>query len=83
MATETQFHLTISSVEEQLFNGNAHSVTVPGADGEMTLLPQHEPLITLLKEGDIRIKHDGVNEKVMHIKQGVLETSHNHIIILI
>lgn len=83
MATENYFHLTISNVGEQLFKGDAFSVTVPGASGEMTLLPHHEPFITLLKEGDIRIKHDEAGEKVMHVSGGLLETSNNQIIILV
>lgn len=49
-------HLVIAKVTENIFNGDAQSVTVPGAAGEMTILGGHEPLITPLKAGTIVVR---------------------------
>ena len=44
-------HLVVSSVSENLYDGPALSATLPGSAGEMTILPNHEPLISTLKAG--------------------------------
>lgn len=76
------FTLTISEVDDLLFQGEAHSVTVPGTAGEMTLLAKHEPLIALLKAGTITVRIDG-EEKQYPIKKGLLEVSNNRVTVLV
>jgi F-type H+-transporting ATPase subunit epsilon len=49
-------HLTIAKVTENIFDGEAVSVTVPAAEGEMTVLGHHEPLVTTLKKGTIVVR---------------------------
>lgn len=80
--TQATFTLTISEVDDLLFDGEAHSVTVPGAMGEMTLLAKHEPLIALLKAGTITVR-TGEGEQQFAIKKGLLETSNNRVTILV
>ncbi len=76
-------HLTISSVSENLFDGPAISATVPGAAGEMTVLPNHEPLVTTLKEGTITVRIPNAEPKTFEIKTGVLEISGARAVVLI
>jgi F-type H+-transporting ATPase subunit epsilon len=76
------FTLTIAKVNEQLFNGEAHSVTLPGTEGEMTILGGHVPLISLLKSGTITVRAHG-EEKVFTIQKGVLEISEDHVTVLV
>ncbi len=68
----------IAKVDETLFSGDAVSLTVPGAEGEMTILGEHEPLVTTLKAGFaiIRSKQEGSSELLVHevaIPGGLLE----------
>jgi F-type H+-transporting ATPase subunit epsilon len=76
------FKLNISKVNELLYNGDAISVTVPGADGEATVLAHHEPLIALLKKGIITVRGNDGN-KEFTIEKGVCEVSHNQVTILV
>ena len=76
-------HLIISSVSENLFDGPATSATIPGSAGEMTILPNHEPLITTLKEGEITVRIPNKEEKVFPITSGVLETSGTRTVVLV
>ncbi|HEV8666700.1 MAG TPA: F0F1 ATP synthase subunit epsilon [Candidatus Paceibacterota bacterium] len=48
--------LVIAKVNEVYFDGEADSVTLPGAEGVLTVLGHHEPLITTLKEGTIIVR---------------------------
>lgn len=67
-------HIVIAKVDEVLFEGEAKSMTVPGTEGEMTLMGHHMPLISTLKEGDITVHvHEGAEPKKFHVASGVLE----------
>lgn len=69
-------HLIIAKVNEVLFEGGAHSLTAPGGAGEMTVLAGHEPLITTLKKGDLRVHlAPGDEPKIFAVDGGVLEVS--------
>lgn len=76
-------NLTISRVDMPVFDGEVVSVTVPGAEGEMTLLADHAPIISPLKGGTILIKKESGEEESVNIESGTLELSQNHATILI
>lgn len=66
----------IAKVDEVLFDGEAYSLTVPGAAGEMTVLLHHEPLVTTLKPGQARVRATaGAEPQLFKIEGGVLEVS--------
>ena len=83
--TKTPEHMqvTVSNVSEQLFSGAAIAVSVPGIMGMMTVLPHHEPLITLLNEGTICVRVESGDDVCVDIKGGILETSGNKVIVLV
>lgn len=76
-------NLTISRVDMPVFDGEVISVTVPGLSGEMTLLADHAPIISPLKEGIILIKREGGEEESVAVTSGSLELSDNHATILV
>lgn len=76
-------HLVISSVGENLYDGPAVSATLPGAAGEMTVLPNHEPLVTTLKAGKITVRIPNQDPKEFSIEGGVLETSGTRTVVLV
>ena len=53
----------------------------PGADGELTVLPQHAAFITALSPGELRIVKGG-EEEAMAITGGFLEVRNDRIVIL-
>jgi F-type H+-transporting ATPase subunit epsilon len=62
----------IVTQDKLLYEGAADIVLAPGTEGELGILPNHAPLLTTLKLGLIRIRHEG-EEKVFTITGGVLE----------
>lgn len=64
--------VVVAKVDEVLYDGEAASLTVPGTDGEMTVLGHHEPLITTLKAGSVVVR-TGKDEKIFEIQGGALE----------
>ena len=56
-----------------IFEKEVSLVTVPGTDGELTVLAQHSPLFTTLEEGVVRIVSDD-GETLYSIGGGYLQT---------
>lgn len=76
-------NLTVSKVDAPVFEGEVISVQLPGVEGEMEVLANHEALITPLKAGTVTIKKaDGETEQ-HEIQGGTLEISNNHATVLI
>lgn len=48
-------HLTIVSPSSVVFDGEAAMVEVPGSEGDMGVLPQHAPTLSMLREGIITV----------------------------
>ena len=69
--------LVIAKVDEVYFDGEAHSVTLPGAEGELTIMGHHMPLITTLKSGVILVRIDTTTTNTLRfeIQGGILEVN--------
>lgn len=82
MAEAKTLRVTLAKIDGLVFDGNAFSVTVPGVEGEMTILPHHEALISPLKKGVITVKAEGGKEEFFEIEKGTLEVSGNQATVL-
>jgi len=76
-----ELYLEIVSPEGKLFSGNVDEVIVPGADGELAILPHHTSLFSKLTEGEVIIKK-GPNSEYIAILGGFLEVGNNKITII-
>ncbi|NRD22010.1 F0F1 ATP synthase subunit epsilon [Winogradskyella litoriviva] len=88
-------YLEIVSPEATLFSGEVTSVTVPGVNGEFEMLTNHAPIVSILKEGHVKVAGDvQLEEEVeakftksdkgvwLAINSGTLEMKDNKLIIL-
>lgn len=76
-----KINLKIITLEKIAYEGEADQVTLPTMDGEITILANHVPLISLLKHGELIIKNND-EEISMAIYKGFVEFKENKIIIL-
>ncbi len=83
MAELKTLELTIARVDAPVFSGVVLQVTVPGSEGEMTLLPDHAPLMSALKAGIIKVKKADSEVATYEVTTGTLEVSQNHVTILL
>ena len=59
--------LEILTPERQVFAAEVDWVTLPGSDGEMTILPEHVPIVTSLDSGVLFYDQDGqVSRMAVH-----------------
>lgn len=83
MASDNTLHLVISSVSQNLYDGPALSATVPGTAGEMTVLANHEPLISTLKAGTITVRIPNKEDLTFAITAGVMEIAGGRAVVLV
>jgi F-type H+-transporting ATPase subunit epsilon len=57
------------------------SVTLPGAEGELTVLPSHAPLMTALQPGPLTFRRGGTEADVA-LSGGFLEVREDQVIVL-
>lgn len=77
-----RFNLKIVTPEKVLFSETVAQVSVSTVLGQITILPQHLPLVSQLKPGEIIIKHDGQRESVLAVSGGFIEVLPEQVVIL-
>jgi len=70
MADTMQFDLV--SPEKRLASFTATAVQIPGADGDMTAMPGHSPVISTLRPGVVRVQ-SGEGDKAYVVTAGFVE----------
>lgn len=76
-------HLQIITPEKTLFSGEAAMVTVPGAEGEFGVLPNHAPLVSTLRAGEIVIDLADKSQKRIAVESGVAEVTPEKVTLLV
>ena len=90
--------LEIISPEARLYQGEATAVALPGVDGSFQLLENHAPIVSILQEGEVRLKGFDVkkvpssfthlfttkgSDTVLAIKSGTVEMKQNNLVLLV
>lgn len=83
MAEKTLLQLTIARVDEPVFVGPVRQVTVPGSEGEMTILAQHTSLVSALRAGTITFVDEAGVSQSHEVTGGTLEVHDNQATILL
>lgn len=73
--------LRVITEEKEILHDEAESVTLPGRIGEVTILPGHAKLLSILSDGKI-IYRTGGSAKELKIPGGVVEVVHDDITVL-
>jgi F-type H+-transporting ATPase subunit epsilon len=71
----------IVSQDRTVFQGKVDIVILPGVSGEMGILPHHAPVLTMLKNGVIKIRR-GDKEDLFTVAGGVAEVQPDIVTIL-
>jgi F-type H+-transporting ATPase subunit epsilon len=71
----------IVTPEKTVYEAEIDQVTLPTQEGEITVLPGHIPLISVLQAGELVAKTDG-KEIAMAVSGGIVEVRKNELVIL-
>ncbi len=72
----------IVTPERVVLKKDIFQVTVPTEEGEITVLPDHIPLMSILKPGVLEIKNSEGEIEVMSVSGGFLQVTRGKIIVL-
>jgi len=78
----TNLKLKIATPEKVIYENEILQVSIPTMDGEITVLPNHIPLVSVLKAGELKIK-DNSGELVMAVAGGFLEVRGNNELVIL
>ncbi len=67
-----KINFKIITMERVVYEDEVEQVTIPTAAGEITVLPRHAPLVSLLKPGELRIRKDGY-DVLLSVSTGFVE----------
>ena len=73
--------LDVITPERRLLSEQADAVTVPGAGGELGILPGHTPLISQLGSG-VHSYTQGQTTERMHVSGGFVEVNNDRVSVL-
>lgn len=81
MAEKYRIKFKIVTPEKTVYEDAIDQLTLPTAEGEITVLPNHIPLISVLASGELVAKKNG-EEIAMAVSGGMAEVRKNEITIL-
>ncbi|MEG3594137.1 MAG: F0F1 ATP synthase subunit epsilon [Chloroflexota bacterium] len=73
--------LDIITAEKLVYSDEVSSVVAPGSAGQLGILPNHAPLLTSLKPGELKVLKEG-EESNIAVSGGFLEVLQNVVTIL-
>ena len=77
-----KLHVEVVTGERVVFQmDEVDMAVVPGVDGMLGILPGHAQLISLLTNGELRVKKGGAEESIV-VFGGFVEVSHDRVTIL-
>ena len=76
-----QLQLEVVTPERRVLSESVNSVTVPGRNGEMQILPGHAALISELQTGVLAYNQDGTTFQ-LHVSGGFIEVNNDRVSVL-
>ncbi|HMH57532.1 MAG TPA: F0F1 ATP synthase subunit epsilon [Gemmatimonadales bacterium] len=70
--------VTVISPEASMFDGEADAVVAPAFDGQVGILPNHAPFMTLLGEGTLTVRRAGTASR-FSIRGGFMQVVDNRV----
>lgn len=69
-----KLHFSLVAPEKELFSGEVDNVTVPGAEGDFGVYPDHMPVMTAIRPGAITV-NDGKEHRKIYILGGFADVT--------
>ena len=75
-------HLQIVALNKTAFDSEVDTVLLPGADGQLGILPMHAPIVSVLNPGSIVAKFNG-QETVFVTSGGFAQVSQDKVTVIV
>lgn len=75
--------VNIVAADHPVWEGTAKSVTIPASEGGMGILPDHEPVLTLIKEGTVTVIDPDGERHVFEVTDGFISFDSNKLTVAV
>ena len=76
-----QFNYKLVTPEEIYLEGDAQMVVLPGAEGDLGVLPNHSNIITSLRPGIIKVTNSDQTQSLF-VEEGFIKFSNNELLVI-
>jgi F-type H+-transporting ATPase subunit epsilon len=77
-----ELNVSVVSADREIWSGSATQVIAKTVEGEIGILPGHEPLLAMLAHGEVRVSTLGGDKVKVDAEGGFLSVDHNVITIV-
>ena len=86
-AEKTTMKVNIVAADHPVWHGEATSVTIPASEGGMGILPDHEPVLTVIKQGTLTVVEPDGDRHMFEVTDGFINAAvtfdfHSHMLAL-
>ncbi len=71
----------IVTAEQVVYSDEVDVVVAPGVEGQLAILPNHAPLMTMLQPGELMVRKEGEEDSIF-VSGGFLEVQGNKVTVL-
>ena len=76
-----QFNYKLVTPEKIYLEGDAQMVVLPGAEGDLGILPNHSNIITSLRPGIIKVTNSDQTQSLF-VEEGFIKFSNNELLVI-
>ena len=74
-AEKTTMKVNIVAADHPVWHGEATSVTIPASEGGMGILPDHEPVLTVIKQGTLTVVEPDGDRHMFEVTDGFISST--------
>ena len=75
--------VNIVAADRPVWHGEAKSVTIPASEGGMGILPNHEPVLTVIKQGVVTVVAADGTRQSLDVADGFISFDSNKLTIAV
>jgi len=79
----TLLQVKIVTQEEEVLSAEAHQISLPGSEGDITVLPNHQALTSTMKAGEIDVLLANNDHRRIIVSPGFIQVANNVVTILV
>lgn len=75
-------HFKIATPEKVIYENDVFKISIPTTTGEITILPHHIPLVSIVQAGELKIT-DESGEQIIAVSSGFVEIKANNEVVIL
>lgn len=82
-AEKTVMRVNIVAADHPVWEGKAKVVTIPASEGSMGILPDHEPVLTVIKQGTVSVTDPEGERHSFEVSDGFISFDSNNLTVAV